>query len=106
MSKGNKLPPVHPGQILRETVLPALGLSVTAAAKTLGISRQMLHGILSEKNPLSAEMSLKMARLAGGDAETWMRVQAMYDLKKATRNRALMSRVKKISPMRAQSAHI
>ena len=51
MLKERELPPVHPGQILKKTVLPALGLSVTAAAKALGISRQMLHGILSGKTP-------------------------------------------------------
>ena len=47
MAKNNRLPPVHPGEIIKEDILPSVGLSVTAAAKALGVSRQMLHDILA-----------------------------------------------------------
>jgi antitoxin HigA-1 len=57
MERKNRLPPVHPGEIIREDVLPEVGLSVTDAAKALGVSRQMLHDILAERKPLSAVIS-------------------------------------------------
>jgi antitoxin HigA-1 len=95
----NGLPPVHPGEILKEDVLPSTGLSVTAAAKALGVSRQMLHGILAERKPLSAVMCLKVARLFGGTPEVWMRLQAAYDLKKAEQNKKVMQRVARIVPV-------
>ena len=47
MERRNALPPVHPGEIIKEDILPSVGLSVTAAAKALGVSRQMLHDILA-----------------------------------------------------------
>jgi antitoxin HigA-1 len=96
----NRLPPVHPGEIIREDVLPEVGLSVTAAAKALGVSRQMLHDILAERKPLSAVMCLKISRLLGSTPEFWMRLQADYDLKKATRNKEVMERVGRIVPVR------
>ena len=95
----NGLPPVHPGEILKEDVLPSTGLSVTAAAKALGVSRQMLHDILAERKPLSAVMCLKVARLFGGSPGVWMRLQAAYDLKKAEGNKRVMQRVARIVPV-------
>jgi antitoxin HigA-1 len=73
---------------------------VTAAAKALGVSRQMLHDILAERNPLSAIMCLKLSRLFGGSPEVWMRLQAAYDLKKAERNKKVMERVARIMPVK------
>jgi addiction module HigA family antidote len=101
MEKKNGLPPVHPGEIIKEDILPAVGLSVTAAAKALGVSRQMLHDILAERRPLSAVMCLKTARLFGGSPEVWMRLQAAYDLKKAEQNKKVMERVARIVPVKA-----
>jgi addiction module HigA family antidote len=98
VDKKNALPPIHPGELLKEDVLPATGLSVTAAAKALGVSRQMLHDILAERRPLSAVMCLKLARLFGGSPEIWMRLQAAYDLKKAERDKKIMQRVARIVP--------
>src|SRR2546430_4910729 len=83
MKKKNALPPVHPGEIIREDILPEIGLSVTGAAKALGVSRQMLHDVLGERKPLSAVMCLKVSRLFGSTPEFWMRLQAAYDLKRA-----------------------
>jgi addiction module HigA family antidote len=76
------LPPVHPGEIIKEEILPSVGLSVTAAAKALGAARPMLHDILAGRKPLSAIMCLKVARLLGGSPEVWMRLQAAYGRKK------------------------
>ena len=63
MQKKVALPPIHPGEIIKEDILPSVGLSVAAAARALGVSRQMLHDILAAKRPLSAVMCLKVARL-------------------------------------------
>jgi antitoxin HigA-1 len=100
MNHRNALPPIHPGEIIREDVLPATGLSVAAAAKALGVSRQMLHGILAGRKPLSAVMCLKVSRLFGSTPEFWMRLQAEYDLKIAARDKRIMQRVSRIVPVR------
>lgn len=100
MERKNRLPPVHPGEIIRQDILPEVGLSVTAAAKALGVSRQMLHDILAERKPLSAVMCLKISRLLGSTPEFWMRLQADYDLKKAAHSREVMKRVRRIVPVK------
>ena len=103
MDRRNGLPPVHPGEILREDILPEVGLSVTATAKALGVSRQMVHDILAERKPLSAIMCLKVSRLLGSTPEFWMRLQVEYDLKKAAQNKKVMERVAQIVPMKSQA---
>lgn len=100
MERKSGLPPVHPGEIIKEDILPAVGLSVTAAAKALGVSRQMLHDILAERKPLSAVMCLKVSRLFGSSPEVWMRLQAAYDLKKAAQDKKVMERVSRIVPLK------
>jgi antitoxin HigA-1 len=95
-----KVPPVHPGEILREDVLPSTGLSVTATAKALGVARQMLHDILAERRPVSAVMCLKISRLFGGSPDIWMRLQAAYELKRAEQNKKVMARVDRIVPVK------
>jgi addiction module HigA family antidote len=99
MERKNRLPPVHPGEIIKKDILPSVGLSVTAAAKALGVSRQMLHDILAGRKPLSAVMCLKVARLFGSTPELWMRLQAAYDLKRAERDKKVMRRVARILPV-------
>jgi len=100
MKRKNGLPPVHPGEISKEDILPSVGLSVTATAKALGVSRQMLHDILAERRPLSAVMCLKVSRLFGGSPGIWMRLQAAYGLKKAEQNKKVMERVARIVPVK------
>jgi addiction module HigA family antidote len=100
MERRSGLPPVHPGEIIREDILPSVGLSVTAAAKALGVSRQMLHCILAGHKPVSAVMCLKLARLFGGSPEVWMRLQAVYDLKKSEQDKKVMARVARIVPVK------
>lgn len=99
MERTNGISPVHPGEIIREDILPGTGLSVTATAKALGVSRQMLHEILAERRPLSAVMCLKVARLFGSSPEMWIRLQAAYDLKKAAQNKKVMLGVSRIVPV-------
>jgi len=100
MKRMNGLPPIHPGEILKEDVLPVTGLSVTEAAKALGVSRQMLHDILAGRKPLSTVMCLKVARFLGGSPELWMRLQASYDLKIAEQDKKVMKRVAQIRPFK------
>ena len=99
MERKRGLPPVHPGEIIKQDILPSVGLSVTAVAKALGVSRQMLHDILAERKPLSAVMCLKVSRLFGSTPEFWMRLQGAYDLKRAEQNKKVMERVARIVPM-------
>ena len=75
-----KRPPIHPGEILREDVLPALGLSVSEAARQLGISRQQLHRVLACTHPITTEMALRIGKFAGNGPGLWLRMQQAYDL--------------------------
>ena len=76
--------PPHPGEILREDVLPALNLSITAGAKKIGITRVMLSRILNGHAGISPETALKIERWLGvehgGKAELWAGMQLDYDL--------------------------
>ena len=85
---------------IREDILPEIGLSVTATAKALGVSRQMVHDILAGRKPLSAVMCLKISRLFGSTPEFWMRLQADYDLKIAAQDKKVMQRVSRIVPVK------
>ena len=76
--------PTHPGAILREDVLPALGMSVSAVAGALGVSRQMLHRILSEKSPVTPEMAVRLGKFCGDGPGVWMRMQANHDIVRAS----------------------
>ena len=75
-----KRPPVHPGEVLREDVLPDLRLSVSEAARRLRISRQQLHRILACTHPITADMALRIGKFAGNGPELWLRMQQAYDL--------------------------
>src|SRR5260221_10113391 len=86
--------PTHPGLILKEDVLLHLGLSVTTAAKELGISRQMLHRILNGSHPITPAMALRLGRFCGNDPAMWLRMQQAYDLRNA--EIALRDEIKKI----------
>ena len=72
--------PTHPGAVLREDVLPHLGLSVSAFARSLGISRQTLHALLAERSGVSAEMALRLGTLLGNGAQLWLDMQTKHDL--------------------------
>jgi addiction module HigA family antidote len=72
--------PTHPGAILREDVLPALDMSVTEAAKHLGITRQQLHRVLAETSGVSPEMALRLGKFCGNGPDLWIRMQEAFDL--------------------------
>ena len=81
--------PPHPGEILREDVLPEMGLTVTEAAKQIGVSRVALSRVINGRAAISAEMALRLESWLGvdngGRAEVWLTQQLAYDLWKARR---------------------
>lgn len=79
-------PPVHPGAILNEIVLEGSGMSKSEFAGALGISRQMLHGILSEKHPVTVEMAVRLGHVLKNGPEVWVNLQRTYDLWHAQRS--------------------
>ncbi|THD10529.1 HigA family addiction module antitoxin [Metallibacterium scheffleri] len=81
-------PPIHPGAILRDDVLPALGLSVAESARRLRVSRQTLHDLLAERKGFTPEMALRVGAFAGNGATLWLRMQQEYDLWHAERELA------------------
>ena len=77
--------PTHPGEILKEDVLPALNLSITEAARQLGISRQALHKVLAGTVAVTPEMALRLGRWCGNGPGLWLRMQQAHDLWAAER---------------------
>ncbi len=88
--------PCHPGEFIREEILKELGLSVSKAAKVLGVRRATLSDLLNGKAALSAEMALRVEKAFGVDMETLLRMQAWYDTH-AMRRRAGEIKVKRYS---------
>ena len=91
--------PIHPGEIVREDVLPALGLSISEAAQRLRISRQQLHRVLACTHPTTTDMALQIGKLSGNGPGLWLRMQQSYDLWHAEQR--LENELKKIEPMAA-----
>ena len=77
------LPPMHPGELLREEILPALDRPKTEIAKLLGVSRQTLYDILEERQPVTPVMALRLGKLCGNGPDLWLNLQKRYDLLRA-----------------------
>ena len=75
--------PVHPGKVVRYDCLEPLGLSVTAAARVLGVTRQALNNVVNGKSGISPEMAIRLTKAFGSTEETWLRMQMAYDLAEA-----------------------
>jgi addiction module HigA family antidote len=75
--------PPHPGLSVRQDCLEPLGMSVTDAARKLGVSRKQLSDVLNGHSGLSPEMAIRLDKAFGGGAEVWFRLQAAYDLAQA-----------------------
>jgi addiction module HigA family antidote len=78
--------PVHPGLIVRHDCLEPLGLSVTEAAKVLGVSRQALNNLVNGKAGISPEMAIRLTKAFGSTPETWLHMQLAYDLAAARKH--------------------
>lgn len=72
--------PTHLGAILRDDVLSTLNISISQAARELGLSRQMLHDILAERRPITAHTAVRLGKFCGNGPELWHNMQAAYDL--------------------------
>ena len=75
------LAPTHPGEILREDIIPAMALTKSEVARRLGISRQTLYDILAERQPVTPAMALRLGKLFGNSPEFWVNLQRDYDLR-------------------------
>jgi addiction module HigA family antidote len=73
--------PVHPGEVLREDFLVPLGLSVNALSVALGVPATRIHEIVKERRAVTADTAARLAKYFGGDAASWLVLQANYDLK-------------------------
>lgn len=79
MSRNPNRCPTHPGELLREDILPEIDKSKTALADMLGISRQHLYDVLAERKPVSPAVAVRLAKLFGNDPLFWIRMQGAYD---------------------------
>ena len=79
-----KMAPAHPGAVLRDDVLPALGVSVSAAARELGISRQTFHAILAERATITPDTAVRLGKWCGNGPHLWLAMQRERDLWEAT----------------------
>lgn len=77
------IPAMHPGAILREDFLPALGRPKAEIARLLGVSRNTLYNLLDEKQAVTAEMAVRLGKLLGGGPGIWVRLQGNHDIWKA-----------------------
>ncbi len=93
-----KRKPTHPGEVLREDVLPALRMSQTEFAKRLGVSRLSVSELLLEKRALSADMAVRIAKLTNTTPESWLRMQEALDLWELERD---VKRYRHIEPVAA-----
>jgi len=88
--------PPHPGEVLRDLCLTPLGLTVTDAARALGVSRKTLSSIVNGRSGISADMAVRLSIAFATTPESWLNQQLQYDLWQAERNRKKM-RVKRLS---------
>jgi addiction module HigA family antidote len=77
--------PPHPGEIILEQCIEPLGLTITAAAKGLGVTRKVLSELVNGHSGVSPEMAIRLSKAFGGNPETWLRLQLQYDLWHAER---------------------
>lgn len=87
--------PVHPGLLVKEC-LDDVGLSVAEAATGLGVTRQQLHKVVTQKSSISPEMAYRLEQAFGGTTDTWLKMQMNYDLAQV-RNRASAIVVKRLA---------
>jgi antitoxin HigA-1 len=93
------LRPTHPGEILREDVIPALGRPKTEIARALGVSRHTLYELLAERQPVTPQMAHRLGKLVGNGPDLWARMQVAYDL--ATTANAMHDELEKIPTLEA-----
>jgi len=96
---GKKLPPIHPGEILREEFLAPMKLTAYAVAKAIGVPRTRIERLAREDTPMTADTALRLSRYFGTTASFWMGLQSQYDLEVASDR--IDNQLKRIAPRRA-----
>ena len=84
----NEMRPIHPGEILEEEYLKPLEMSVNALAQRLRVPATRLHEIVKQRRSVTADTAMRLARLFGGDAQSWLNLQSAYDLRLAEISKA------------------
>jgi addiction module HigA family antidote len=102
MAKTKRLPPVHPGEVLREEFLEPMRLTSYAVAQACGIPRTRIERLAREETPVTADTALRLARYFGTTPVFWMGMQAQYDLERAQDETA--AELKRIEPVKRQAA--
>jgi len=92
-----KRKPTHPGAVLKHDVIEPLGLSITAAAEQLGVTRKALSELLNERAALSPVMAVRVARATGTAPESWLNMQTKLDLWEAEQKTPKVKKLKAIS---------
>src|ERR1700716_4337526 len=92
--------PPHPGKAVRAACLEPLGLSVTEGARVLGITRQSLSNLVNPKTGISPEMAIRLSKAFGSTPDTWIKMQAAYDLAQALKHEKQI-RVERYAPRSA-----
>lgn len=95
----NQMRPVHPGEILQEDFLNPLGMSVNALARALSVPATRIHEIVKERRSVTADTAQRLARYFGGDAASWLALQAMYDLKTLPTREKILTTIVPREPM-------
>ncbi len=83
--------PPHPGRIVRQECIEPLGLTVTAAARALGVTRQTLNNLVNGRAGVSPEMAIRLSKAFGSSPEVWLGIQMEYDLAQAERKAGQIS---------------
>ena len=96
----NRMRPIHPGEVLREDYLAPLGLSVNALSLALGVPATRIHEIVKERRAVTADTAARLAKHFGGDATSWLVMQANYDLKTL----ATLKDIERVVPVRERVA--
>jgi len=98
MDLKNEMRPVHPGEILREDILPDMGVSVGKFADMLKVSRVTASRLVNEKQGVSPEMALRLSALFGNSAQFWLNIQNAYDLKTLQLDKEVSGNIAAIRP--------
>jgi len=104
MTLKNGMRPVHPGEILREDLLPAMGVTVSEFADMLKVSRVTASRLVNEKQGVSPEMALRLSALFGNSAQFWLNMQNSYDLKTLRIDKKVSVDIATIRPLKPVKA--
>ncbi len=97
-----RLPPIHPGEILREEFLVPMKLTPYAVARSCGVPRTRIERLAREETPVTADTALRLSRYFGTTPQLWMNLQAQYDLERA--EDAAAAALKRIKPRQKDAA--